>query len=126
QAIPPPQDGKDPLPLAMESLGEKIGRDLQTRLKLPEGRAAAVLAWRVASRLAGLRLRVEEEGERTVVDHLYCPLWDRFRQERELSCPRFCEPLARGMARVVAPGCEMEMVRAATLEAPCAKALSGK
>ncbi len=124
-AVPPPSEGVDPIAAAMERLGERLGGQLRRRLKLPPSRSGAILAWRIASRLGGLRFQVRKEAERTIIDHHHCPLWERFRREGELSCARFCTPLARGMARSVAPECTMEMVRPATLERPCAKALKG-
>ena len=121
--LPPPDDGDDPVVTIMERLGVSLGRQLQERFGLTRDRHGAVVAWRITSRLGGLRLAQREESDRTIFDHTHCPLWERFRAEGELSCPRFCEPLARGIACAVAPDCRMEMVRAATLDVPCAKAL---
>ena len=113
----------DPLARAMLSLGERVGADLKERLGLTEDRQGAILGWRITSRLAGLRFQIDEQSDRTIVNHTHCPLWDRFRQRGELACPRFCETLARGIARQVAPQCRMEVVQAATLQEPCSKAL---
>ena len=123
RTFPPPEEGDDPVEAMMDDLGETLGRDLIDRLGLTRDRHGAVHAWRITSRLGGLRLQVREEPDRSVFEHQHCPLWDRFRQEGEIACPRFCESVARGLARAIAPGCRMEVLSPATLESPCVKAL---
>jgi len=119
--------GDDGLALVAEmfrNLGREDAKSIKTRLGLGETIRDALDAWLVVGRLMGAKIQPRWIGpDRVETDHPYCPQHEIFVQSGRLFCESVCLPYVEALATGVAPEVEMEVVRPATMERACTKAL---
>lgn len=105
---------------AARESGKRAGERMKSELRLDGGRRDAELAWRLVCKLSGMKITVERRGDRSVFDHLVCPL---LADGGEGVCEGFCLPFVEGFTRAVCTGGTVEVVEGAHDGRPCTKAL---
>lgn len=105
---------------AARTSGRRAGEDLMRDLGLGSSFEDAVLAWRLVSKLSGMKFRVAREGGRAVFTHLVCPMLDAGGPSM---CTAFCIPFVEGLTEALCPSCAVEMVTQADENRACVKAL---
>jgi hypothetical protein len=105
---------------AARETGKRSGERLKHELRLAGGFEDAELAWRLVSKMSGMRFSVARGAGGSVFEHLCCPVLDAGGKRL---CDNFCVPLVEGLTEALAPGCSVKIIRAGEGSRPCAKAL---
>jgi hypothetical protein len=105
---------------AAREAGRRAGGRLRTHLRLGDSFEDAELAWRLISKMSGMRFRVERSRGESIFEHDVCPLLDAGGARL---CESFCLPLVEGLTESICPSASVKIIRAAGASRGCAKAL---
>lgn len=105
---------------AARESGRRAGERMKSELRLDGSRRDAELAWRLVCKFSGMKIAVERQSDRSVFDHLVCPLLSGGGED---VCEGFCLPFVEGFTQAVCAGCKVEVVEGAREGRPCRKAL---
>lgn len=112
--------GLDAYRAAARETGLRAGRRLRDNLLLGDSFKDAELAWRLVSKVSGMKFAVERQDARSVFNHTFCPV---FASGGKPLCDSFCLPMVEGLTEAICPSCRVEIVQAAGPSGPCTKAL---
>jgi hypothetical protein len=105
---------------AADSTGFEAGLKLKKDLRLSDGFDDAELAWRLVTKMSGMKFRVVRGEGRSLFDHATCPMLEAGGAKM---CRNFCAPFVEGLTRAFCRECRLEMVEEADGGEPCTKAL---
>ncbi len=118
------EKGLDAIAEIFRRLGEQDAAALKSRLNLGSSLKDAVDAWLVVGNVMGAKMVPRWVSDKRVeTDHPFCPQYEAFKKRGKLYCEAVCLPYVSAVAEGVAPEVKMEVVRAATKDATCIKAL---
>ncbi len=119
--------GEEGLQAASEifrQLGEEDAQKMKQRLGLGDRLMDALDAWLVLGHLMGLKIEVFWIDENRVeTDHSFCSQHSAFVEGGKIYCENVCWPYVEAIAKGVADGVSMDIVRAADVNNACRKAI---
>jgi hypothetical protein len=115
-----PPEGLAAFREAARRTGARAAENLRRDLRLGGTREDAEIAWRLVSKLSGMKFRVKREGDRAVFTHIRCPVLEGGGPSM---CANFCLPFVEGLTEVLCPSCGVEILKEADERGPCVKAL---
>ncbi len=118
-------DGLSAVSQIFATLGSQDAKMLKERLGLSNQLRDALDAWLVIGHLMGSKMIPRWiSDERVETDHPFCPQYEAFKTRGNLYCEDVCLPYVKAVAEGIAPNVRMEVVRPASENAACIKALT--
>jgi len=118
------QKGLDAVSEVFRRLGQEDAEAMKARLGLHDTLKDSLNAWKVIGPIMGARMEPHwVSKDRVEAFHPYCPQHEEFVAHGKVYCDVVCLPYMKALAEGVAPSVKMEVVRAATKDATCVKAL---
>jgi hypothetical protein len=105
-------------------LGEQDAKTMKARLGLRDTLKDSLNSWKIVGPIMGAKMEPHWVSKNRVeANHPYCPQHESFTARDKVYCDVVCLPYMKALAEGVAPSVKMEVVRPATKEATCIKAL---
>jgi len=114
------EGGLDAYRTAARETGIRAGHRLRDELNLGDTFKDAELAWRLVSKVSGMKAHVKRERGKSIFTHSSCPI---FAAGGKSLCDNFCLRMVEGLTEAVCPSCRIEIVRPAGPAGLCVKAL---
>ncbi len=108
---------------AASDMGVKLATEVRDAFGIGNSIEDAVDAWKIGCVAAGVKYRVEKEGDSYVFHHPVCPMHEYFTQRGIVPCENLCLPTVEAIARTICPVCEVEVVHQGDLTSTCIKAI---
>ena len=118
------QEGLEAVSEVFRRLGQQDAETMKGRLGLKNTLKDSLNAWKIIGPIMGAKMEPHWVSKNRVeAHHPYCPQHESFVAHGKVYCDVVCLPYMKALAEGVAPVVKMEVVRAATEEATCVKAL---
>ncbi|MBU7035627.1 MAG: hypothetical protein HXS49_10585 [Theionarchaea archaeon] len=103
--------------------GKATAETLRREAGLHDTFEDAVDSWIIGSKAMGVTISVKEEEDMVLFHHMYCPLWEIFRERGTLLCSQVCLPMVKSTAQEICQCAEMVVIKSPDMENTCIKAL---
>lgn len=108
---------------AMAEVGTLSAHTLKKELNLQDTFEDAVNSWIIGSKALNITISLERKDDEVVFNHVYCPLWEHFREKGTILCEDACIPVAEAIAKEICPDVKVSVVRKPDDKHTCIKAL---
>lgn len=108
---------------AYTEAGKVSAQTLKKELGLKNTFEDAVNSWIIGSKAMNVKISLENKGDEVIFNHLYCPMWEYFREKGEILCEDVCIPVAEMMAKEICPDVKVTVIRKPDAKHTCIKGL---
>lgn len=108
---------------AARAVGKATAETLKREAGLHDTFEDAVNSWIIGSKAMGIIISVEKKEDMVVFHHMYCPLWEIFRDRGTLLCNQVCIPMVESTAEEICKSVKMVVIKSPNMENTCIKGL---
>jgi hypothetical protein len=108
---------------AAQAVGKATAETLRREAGLHDTFEDAVDSWIIGSKAMGVIISTERKEDMVVFHHMYCPLWETFRDKGTLLCNQVCIPMVESTAKEICKSARMVVIKSPDMENTCIKGL---